>query len=216
MDAAEAWATLSEPWQLAMSEAWTSWRGGSAGVGCVILDGEGTIAAVGRNRMLEPPSEPNVLASTPLAHAEMNALAQLPIGDHSNCTLYTTFEPCLMCASTILTYRIRRVQYGAADPFCDGMHDWFAELPFAQDRLPQRECLGGPFGAFCHVLHLSWLSFWMGEGPVVDAHRRLAPRHLDVVTAGVSDRLQTVVRDGGEVTTAVAAVWSELQELAGG
>ena len=215
VDAAAAWEALSRPWQCCITQAWTSWRSGSAGVGCVIVDDTEDVVAVGRNRMLEPRSEPNVLASTTLAHAEMNALAQLPIGDNSRLTLYTTFEPCLMCASTILTCRIPRVHYGAADPFCDGVHDWFAELLFAHDRLPERECLGGPLGAFCHVLHLSWLSFWMREGPVVEAHRRLAPRHLDVVSAGVSDRLQGVVAEGGDVLAAVSAVWDDLEELAG-
>ena len=214
MDARAAWDALAPPWRTCLEEAWTSWRAGSAGVGCVIVDESGEVRAIGRNRMLEPATEPGVLASTPLAHAEMNALASLPIGDNSGLTLYTTFEPCLMCASTILTCRIPRVHYGAADPFCDGVHDWFAQLPFAQDRLPVRDCLGGPFGAFCHVLHLSWIAFWMPDGPVVDAHRRLAPRHVDLVTAIATQRLNDVGRDDGDVVSAVSAVWDELQELA--
>jgi tRNA(adenine34) deaminase len=213
--ARDAWDALSGPWRICLEEAWTSWQAGSAGVGAVIVDDEGEVLAIGRNRMLEPATEPGVLASTTLAHAEMNALAQLRIGDNSNLTLYTTFEPCLMCASTILTCRIPRVHYGAADPFCDGIHDWFAELPFAQDRLPERECLGGPFGAFCHVLHLSWLTFWMADGPVVDAHRRLAPSHLELVTAVATERLRGVADDKGDVVDAVASVWDELLELAG-
>ena len=209
-----AWDALAPPWRLCLEEAWTSWRSGCAGVGAVIVDDAGEVRAVGRNRMLEPATEPGVLANSALAHAEMNALAGLPIGDNSGFTLYTTFEPCLMCASTILICRIPRVHYGAADPLFDGAHDWFAQLPFARERLPERDCLGGPFGAFCHVLHLSWIAFWMGDGPVVDAHRRLAPHHLELATAVATDRLNDVAREGGDVITAVSCVWDELQELA--
>jgi len=214
LDARAAWGELATPWKICIEEAWTSWRANCAGVGAVIVDDDGEVRAVGRNRTLEPRSELGVLASTSIAHAEMNALAVLPIGDTSGLTLYTTFEPCLMCASTILLVGIPRVQFAAADPFFDGVHDWFAQLPYAQERLPERACLGGPFGAFCHVLHLSWIAFWMPNGPVVEAHRRLAPRHLDLTSTVVSGRLNEVSSQDGDVVDALGAVWDELQQLA--
>ena len=213
LDARDAWDELTPPWRICIEEAWTSWCAGCAGVGAVIVDRDGDVRAVGRNRMLEPRSEPGVLASTSIAHAEMNALAVLPIGDTSGLTLYTTFEPCFMCASTILLVGIPRVHFAAADPFFDGAHDWFAQLPYARERLPERQCLGGPLGAFCHVLHLSWIAFWMPSGPVVDAHRDLAPRHLELAIPVASDRLNEVARRGGDVVEAVTAVWDELQQL---
>jgi hypothetical protein len=79
-DARHALESLDEPWQLAVTEAWASWRAGSAGVGAVISDAAGGVVAAGRNRMLEQRTEPGVLASTMLAHGEMNALAMLPLG----------------------------------------------------------------------------------------------------------------------------------------
>ncbi|RMF14166.1 MAG: nucleoside deaminase [Candidatus Dadabacteria bacterium] len=56
----------------------------------------------------------------PTAHAEMIAIreAAARIGDwrlHET-TLYTTLEPCLMCAGAILQARVGRIVYGAADP----------------------------------------------------------------------------------------------------
>jgi len=214
-DARETFAALDEPWRVALTEAWASWSAGSAGVGAVITDDHG-IVAVGRNRMIDERREPGVLASTALAHAEMNALAVLRLGPSDGLTLSTTFEPCLMCASAIVQSRIPRVRYAAADPVFDGLHDWFEELPFARARLPEREELGGRIGAFAHVLHVSWIAFWMGDNESMDAHRRLRPRHLEVALEVVrAENLSKVARDGGDVVDAITALWSSLGDLAG-
>tara|TARA_B100000959_G_scaffold180794_1_gene189138 strand:+ start:74 stop:568 length:495 start_codon:yes stop_codon:yes gene_type:complete len=54
------------------------------------------------------------------AHAEMLALtaAEAAVGDWrlTDCTLYSTKEPCPMCAGAIVHCRLARVVYGAADP----------------------------------------------------------------------------------------------------
>jgi tRNA(Arg) A34 adenosine deaminase TadA len=214
-DVAGAWEQLETPWRLALDEAWLSWCAGSAGVGAVVVDGGGAVVARGRNRMMERTRDEAVLAGTPLAHAEMNALAGLPFGGgFGGHTIYTTFEPCLMCASTILQTGIGHVRYAAADPVFDGLHDWLTEFKFAADRLPNRTCLGGPVGAFAHVLHLSWLAFWLSEGHVIDAHRRLSPRHLDLATRVATDgHLAEVATAGGTVVDAMGALWPDLVEL---
>ncbi|KAA0233405.1 MAG: tRNA-specific adenosine deaminase [Acidimicrobiales bacterium] len=214
--AAEALEALDKPWQTALSEAWKSWTAGSAGVGAVISDADGRIITVGRNRITDTHEEPGLLASTLLAHAEMNALAALKLRPTAGLTISTTFEPCLMCASAILQTRIAHVRYAAADPVFDGLHDWFSALPFASDRLPEREELGGPVGAFAHVLHVSWLAFWMRDGGVLDAHRQLRPRHLDVALDVVnSEGLADVAGQGGDVRDALETLWDSLHELCG-
>jgi tRNA(adenine34) deaminase len=54
------------------------------------------------------------------AHAEMLALtaAEAAIGDWrlTDCDLYVTKEPCVMCAGALVYTRIRRVIFGCADP----------------------------------------------------------------------------------------------------
>src|SRR3954449_5937069 len=72
----EAFDALDEPWRVALTEAWRSWSSGCAGVGAVVSDVDGRIVAVGRNRMIEERREPGVLASTALAHAEMNEIGR--------------------------------------------------------------------------------------------------------------------------------------------
>ena len=146
MTAQAAFEALDEPWQLAFGEAWRSWASGSAGVGAVISHTDGHVLCTGRNRMIEERREPGVLASTTLADAEMNALAVLRIGPSDDLRMTTTFEPCLMCASAIVQSRIPRVRYAAADPVFDGLHDWFAELPFAQRRLPRVKSSAAAWG----------------------------------------------------------------------
>jgi tRNA(adenine34) deaminase len=54
------------------------------------------------------------------AHAEMLALtqAEAAVGDWrlSDCDLYVTKEPCVMCAGALVHVRMRRVVFGCSDP----------------------------------------------------------------------------------------------------
>src|SRR3989440_3753672 len=54
------------------------------------------------------------------AHAEMLALtqAEAAVGDWrlTDCDLYVTKEPCVMCAGALVHVRVRRVIFGCVDP----------------------------------------------------------------------------------------------------
>ena len=58
------------------------------------------------------------------AHAEMLALtqAEAAVGDWrlTDCDLYITKEPCVMCAGALVHVRMRRVVFGCADPRSGG------------------------------------------------------------------------------------------------
>ena len=107
-DAASTWASLDERWKAAFDEAWTSFGSGSAGVGAVITDGRGSIVATGRSRVFDEPDGRTPLAGTYMAHAEMNALACLPVESYQGFTLYSTFEPCVMCSAERRSPRQRK------------------------------------------------------------------------------------------------------------
>jgi tRNA(adenine34) deaminase len=101
-----------EKWmRLALEEAALAGAAGEVPVGAVIVRGE-ELLAKGHN-------SPIVL-SDPSAHAELIAMrrAAAGIGNYrlAGTTLYTTLEPCLMCAGAILQSRIERLVFGAADP----------------------------------------------------------------------------------------------------
>jgi len=56
----------------------------------------------------------------PTAHAEIIALRQAAkaVGNYRliGATLYTTIEPCAMCAGALVNARVSRLVYGAVDP----------------------------------------------------------------------------------------------------
>jgi tRNA(adenine34) deaminase len=96
---------------IAMDEARAAHARGEVPVGAVIVrDGEVLVRA--GNRRIED--------QDPTAHAELLAIraaaAKLGTERLIDCDLYTTLEPCAMCAAAISFARIRRLYYGAADP----------------------------------------------------------------------------------------------------
>jgi tRNA(adenine34) deaminase len=103
--------------QLALDEARAAEAAGEVPVGAIIVDAAGNIIARGSNQVLR--------TSDPTAHAEIVALRaagqslanyRLLTPSGEGCTLYTTLEPCAMCAGAILHARIARLVYATPDP----------------------------------------------------------------------------------------------------
>jgi tRNA(Arg) A34 adenosine deaminase TadA len=113
----QAWAALAAPWQASLELAWEAYRAGTVPVGAVVVDGEGEIVARGRNRIFEDGANNGTLAGTRLAHAEVNALAQLPSSArYESHTIYAALEPCLLCLGATLMSTVGAIRYAAADP----------------------------------------------------------------------------------------------------
>ncbi len=97
--------------ETALDEARTAEQRGEVPIGCVVVR-EGRIIARAGNRTLTD--------RDPTAHAEMIAIraAAAAFGSErlTDCDLYVTLEPCVMCAGAIAFARIRRLYYGALDP----------------------------------------------------------------------------------------------------
>lgn len=88
----------------------------------------------------------------PLAHAELSALqdASASVGQKylHGTTLYTTLEPCILCASAAVLYRIDRIVYGASDLRWGGCGTIFNIT--GDNRLNHRiEIIGGIMEAEC-------------------------------------------------------------------
>ena len=96
--------------QLALVEAQKAYAMGEVPVGCVIV-ANGQVVGRGHNLT-------ETLADV-TAHAEIQAItaAAGSIGGKylTQCTLYVTVEPCVMCAGAIGWAQVKRVVYGAAD-----------------------------------------------------------------------------------------------------
>ena len=97
--------------RLALHEARYALDEDEVPVGAVIIH-EGRLIARAHNQ--------KETLTDPTAHAEMIAITQATeaVGDWrlSECTMYVTLEPCLMCAGAMILARLGRLIYGAADP----------------------------------------------------------------------------------------------------
>ncbi|HVR89415.1 MAG TPA: nucleoside deaminase [Candidatus Limnocylindria bacterium] len=203
-DAAAAWSGLEPPWRTAFQLAWESLCAGSVPVGAVVVDSAGSVVASGRSRAMEPAPVPGQLAHTTVAHAEINALARLPPGPHPDYTVYTTLEPCLMCAGALVVSRIGAVHFAGTDPLWAGIARLPELNPFVAARWPKRSGpFSDPFGALATLLPLLFYLERYPDGGSAAIHRMALPniRRLgdELVAAGDPrrwrDRTLAVVLD---------------------
>lgn len=121
----DTWQELDEPWQASLELAWEAYLAGTIPVGSVVVAADGTVVVRGRNRIFDPPGVG--LAGSRLAHAEVDALAQLPVTDrYHDHALYSTLEPCLLCTAATLLATVGRIEYATEDRFggaCNGAID---------------------------------------------------------------------------------------------
>ena len=80
-------------------------------IGAVVVSEEGDVLSTGFNRTIHD--------SDPTAHAEVVALriAGKKMANYrlTGCSVYTTIEPCAMCAGALVNARIARLIVGSAD-----------------------------------------------------------------------------------------------------
>jgi len=97
--------------RLALEEADRALLHADVPIGCVIVDAHGQLLAGDHNRREEH--------GDPTAHAEVLALrgAAQKIGHWrlEGATVYSTLEPCPMCAGALVNARVAKVVYGARD-----------------------------------------------------------------------------------------------------
>ena len=101
-----------ENMELAIKEARKAAQRDEIPVGAVIKETSGRIIAIESNKTIE--------LCDPTAHAEIIAIRhacrereQLYLSD---CTMYVTLEPCMMCLAAIVNSRIEKLIYGLPSP----------------------------------------------------------------------------------------------------
>jgi tRNA(adenine34) deaminase len=121
-------------------------RGGEVPVGAVVVV-DGRVLGRGRNSP--------IARSDPTAHAEILALreAAAATGNYrlERATLYTTLEPCVMCAGALVAARVSRLVFGARDLRFGGVRSKFrlADTDVLNHRV---EIVEGVLGAECAEL----------------------------------------------------------------
>jgi tRNA(adenine34) deaminase len=95
--------------EMAVAQARLSADEGSTPVGSVIVEPDGTVVVVERNRM--------VPLGDPTAHAEIMAIrtagTRLMPGAEGSYTLYSSGEPCLMCMGLVMLSPVSTVVWAA-------------------------------------------------------------------------------------------------------
>ncbi len=126
-------------------------QAGSAGnlpIGCVICLDDQTVAE-GQNAIWQPRLALH-------RHAELEAMRALPddlMSRLHEMTLYTTLEPCLMCAAAILLHQIGRVAFGAADPY-GGIGATVEQLPpYFAEQFARTSWIGPTGSEECEALY---------------------------------------------------------------
>lgn len=98
--------------RLAIEAAREAASKGEVPVGAAVVAVDGTLLAVAGNRTRTD--------CDPTAHAEVVALREAArrAGNYrlTDVTVYSTVEPCAMCAGALIQARVRRLVYGTADP----------------------------------------------------------------------------------------------------
>ena len=109
--------------QLALEEARNAGRDGEVPIGAVVVYepiDPGTRRPLAEPRVIARAGNRRERAKDPAGHAEfvamLEAARELDAWRLSDCTVYVTLEPCIMCAGLMHQARIRRCVYGAPDP----------------------------------------------------------------------------------------------------
>jgi tRNA(adenine34) deaminase len=149
------WRFLMDEWrrkqddnfmQEALELARQAERAGEVPVGAIVVAG-GKVIGRGRNAPVE--------LHDPTAHAEIRALREAAAALRNyrveGATLYSTLEPCVMCAGALVAARIERLVFGARDLRFGGVRSKFrvADSELLNHRV---EIVEGAMGAECAEL----------------------------------------------------------------
>lgn len=97
---------------LALKEAEIAFSAGEVPVGAVITNGQNKVIACAHNK--------KEATNDPCGHAEILAIREAAIALNnwrlSECKLYVTLEPCVMCMGAIIQGRLKTLVFGAYDP----------------------------------------------------------------------------------------------------
>jgi len=91
-------------YQIALDQAKKSKKEGGIPIGAVLTRNE-MVLGKGHNKRVQQ--------LNPILHGEMDCLQNAGrLEDYSNTTLYTTLSPCMMCAGTIVQFKIKKLVIG--------------------------------------------------------------------------------------------------------
>ena len=145
---------IGDQWRECIRLALEAYNAGSYGIAAVIVDGQGNLVAKGRNQLKDDLESCSAIRMTTIAHAEINALNNLPLTRQRerDLVLYTTVEPCPMCLGAVAMSRIKRIIIGSADPYAGSVR-LLEQDPFLAQRGITPVFEQGDVEKICFALH---------------------------------------------------------------
>lgn len=175
-------------WKSVLLLAWESFVSGSVPVGAAIL-APTTQPIFGRSRAGERRAPSGEISNSRIAHAEINALAKLPVGEYSDHVLISTYEPCIICTTAARHSKIGSLIYAASDPLWTNINKVPDAIPRLKSCWPQRILVDSPqlqwIGAILPVI------FSIERSPTGSVARAYEAAHPQILAAA-----QAVVTDG--------------------
>ena len=203
---------MEPAWQTVMSLAWDAYQVGTTPIGAVVLDSSGCIVATARNRRHEDVWITGQLANSRIAHAELNALAQLPHDRYEGHSLYANVEPCCLCMGAVLQAGIGTVRYGWRDGYAGAASCMTVSNPQVSRRSVD---IAGPSGGMVELLTgLLMASHYIYVRPapdhVVTPWRNARPQ---VFALAANPAVADVIRDAAAAGGTVGDLADALQPL---
>ncbi len=175
-----------------------SFLAGGLPVGSVITGSSGERISEGRNRAYDAAGGADRLQRTPIAHAEMNALAAVDTGTElASLTLWSSHRPCAMCAAACAFTGVGSVAFIAPDPSDDDRHE-------------DPDTIEPQWVVVANLLFLSGVAAYSGaSSAMISRARQREPEVIDLMQiAGDAALRQASLRD------ALRPIWPEIEAAA--
>ena len=201
--------TVDEHERRCLELAWRSCSAGTIGVGAVLVSPDGEILAEGNNAIFAA-ADVGPLQGSRIAHAEMNVFAQIPPGPLVvGSTLYTSLEPCAMCAGAILMHDLAGVRVLARDPLMIDLDAMGDRNEWVRSRWAARDFATDPVVVrFASLFAMHAPFFWYDGTHSLVAAVTASDAELAAWIAGIakSGRLTELADAGASLDEVVAAL----------
>ena len=128
-----------ENMELAIKAAKKAAQSDEIPIGAIIREDSGKVIAIESNKV--------IALRDPTAHAEINAIRtaskvrkELYLSD---CTMYVTLEPCLMCLGAIVSSRLKKLVYGLPSPKYGAFSSNYSDYKNTARLMKNTEVYGG-------------------------------------------------------------------------
>ncbi len=190
----------------ALTLAWDAMLAGTTPVGCVVIDRDGQVATHGRGRRYARDAIAGQLSNSHLAHAELNALAQLaPTRRYEDHIVLTTLEPCALCVGAAVMATVGRVEYAGADPYGGAAHLRLRNAHTARLMPTMVGPADGTLGALGAFLHYAFYVERDPKGVVASAYRKSMTSFVtEIEEAGLTEGVLGLKSERSELVDVLA------------